>query len=81
MKQRTMLALLGLAVASHGHAVDTGNTRTLSAPAVHGQNLAFVYDNDMWITSVAGGSARRVTHAPGKEFALRFSQKPRVLPI
>ncbi|MFC4310509.1 PDZ domain-containing protein [Steroidobacter flavus] len=73
MKNTAMLALLGLVMAPLGHAADAGNTRMLSSPAVHGQNLAFVYDNDIWLTSLTGGSARRLTQAPGKESALRFS--------
>ncbi|WP_116807624.1 S41 family peptidase [Steroidobacter cummioxidans] len=73
MKHTTMLALLGFAMAPLGYAADVGNTRMLSSPAVHGQNLAFVYDNDIWLTSLTGGSARRLTQAPGKESALRFS--------
>jgi tricorn protease len=73
MKRTTMLASLGLAMAPLGHAADAGNTRMLSSPAVHGQNLAFVYDNDIWLTPLTGGSARRLTQAPGKESALRFS--------
>jgi tricorn protease len=73
MNHRTMLALFGLMIASQGYAANGDNTRMLSAPAVHGQNLAFVYDNDVWLTSLAGGSARRLTHAPGQESALRFS--------
>lgn len=73
MKNTTMLAVLGFAMAPAGYAADAGNTRMLSSPAVHGQSLAFVYDNDIWLTSLAGGSARRLTQAPGKESALRFS--------
>jgi tricorn protease len=73
MKHTTMLAVLGLVMAPLSYAADAGNTRMLSSPAVHGQNLAFVYDNDIWLSSLAGGSARRLTHAPGSESALRFS--------
>ena len=73
MKHTTLLAVLGLAVVPASYAVDAGNTRMLSNPAVHGQNLAFVYDNDIWLTSLNGGSARRLTQAPGRESALRFS--------
>lgn len=39
-KRTTMLALLGLAMAPLGYAADVGNTRMLSGPVVHGQNLA-----------------------------------------
>lgn len=73
MKPMTMLAVFGIALAPLGYAADAGNTRMLSNPAVHGQSLAFVYDNDIWLTSLAGGSARRLTQAPGRESALRFS--------
>jgi tricorn protease len=73
MKRTMMLAFLGLAMAPLSYAADIGNTRMLSNPAVHGQNLAFVYDNDIWLTQLSGGSARRLTQAPGKESALRFS--------
>ncbi|MBL8270455.1 S41 family peptidase [Steroidobacter sp.] len=71
--KKIMLAVLGVAMVPLSHAADPGNTRMLSSPAVHGQNLAFVYDNDIWLTSLAGGSARRLTQAPGRESALRFS--------
>lgn len=73
MKHTKLLALLGLAVAPLGYAADAANTRMLSSPAVHGQSLAFIYDNDIWLSSLSGGSARRLTQAPGKESALRFS--------
>lgn len=73
MKHKTVLALLGIAIAPVGFAADVNNTRMLSSPAVHGQSLAFVYDNDIWLASLSGGSARRLTQAAGKESALRFS--------
>lgn len=54
-------------------AVDVADTRMLSAPAVHGDRLAFVYDNDLWLAARGGGSARRLTQADGQEIAPRFS--------
>jgi len=73
MKHMTWLALLGLSIAPSSHAADVGNTRMLSSPTVHAQSVAFVYDNDVWLTSLTGGSARRLTQAAGEESALRFS--------
>lgn len=65
----TALALGAVSV----HAIDLADTRMLAAPAVHGDRLAFAYDNDLWLASRSGGTARRLTQAAGQESAPRFS--------
>lgn len=42
-------------------------------PAMHGARLAFSYDNDLWLVAAEGGTARRLTRAPGTESNPRFS--------
>jgi tricorn protease len=70
---------IGLAVAvalftpAAVHAIDVNNTRMLAMPAVHGDKLAFVYDNDLWLASRAGGTARRLTQSAGQESLPHFS--------
>ena len=61
------------------HAVDPADTRMLANPAVRGDRLAFTYDNDLWLVARSGGSARRLTQAPGSEFATHFSPDGRWL--
>lgn len=63
---------LGLCVLS-AQAVDVNDTRMLAMPAVHGDRIAFLYDNDLWLASRHGGSARRLTQADGTESLPRFS--------
>ena len=64
--------LLSLA-AFAARAIDTNDTRMLTMPAVHGDRIAFQYDNDLWLAARSGGSARRLTQAIGSEQWARFS--------
>ncbi len=71
---KTLFALLVCAAAVPGAAaVDVNDTRMLFMPAVHGDRIAFQYDNDLWLAARSGGSARRLTQAPGIEQWPRFS--------
>ncbi|WP_262245216.1 S41 family peptidase [Parapedobacter soli] len=47
--------------------------RLLRFPAVHGNQVAFTYAGDLYITSANGGMARRITSHPGYELFARFS--------
>jgi tricorn protease len=47
--------------------------RLLRFPDVRGDKVAFVYGGDIWLTSTAGGPARRVTTHPGRELFPKFS--------
>ncbi|MEM6572920.1 MAG: PDZ domain-containing protein [Pseudomonadota bacterium] len=62
-----LFATLLLAVSFETLAVASADTRLLRSPALSGYQLAFVYDNDIWIAPRDGGVARRVTTAEGGE--------------
>lgn len=47
--------------------------RLLRQPTISKDNVAFVYANDIWVVSRAGGSARRVTTHIGTESNPKFS--------
>jgi len=40
---------------------------------VHGDQIVFTYEDDLWIVSTAGGDARRLTSHPGPERYAKFS--------
>ncbi|HEY6321876.1 MAG TPA: PDZ domain-containing protein [Thermoanaerobaculia bacterium] len=50
-----------------------GEARLLRYPAIHGDQIAFVYAGDIWLVDAAGGGARRLTTHPGLELFPRFS--------
>jgi tricorn protease len=58
---------------------DPADTRLLGSPANGGDRIAFVYDNDLWLTGRDGGAARRITQAAGLERAPVFSPDGRWL--
>jgi tricorn protease len=47
--------------------------RFVSAPDVHGDRVVFTWEDDLWLGSLKGGPARRLTTHPGLETAARFS--------
>ncbi|HEX2253467.1 MAG TPA: S41 family peptidase [Thermoanaerobaculia bacterium] len=48
-------------------------TKLLRFPDVHGDRVVFTYAGDLWLASIDGGSARRLTAHPGVEVFARFS--------
>ena len=42
-------------------------------PAIHGQNIVFTAEGDLWTVGVDGGTARRLTTNPGQEVRAAFS--------
>jgi tricorn protease len=40
---------------------------------VHGNQVVFTYENDLWLASTEGGAARRITNDPGAEVWAKFS--------
>ena len=79
MKRHASWAVAALCLIGHAHAIDPRDTRMLASPAIHGDSVAFAYDNDLWLVPRAGGSARRLTQAPGREFTPKFSPDGRWL--
>ncbi len=51
----------------------TAQTKLLRFPDIHGDRVAFTYGGDIWIASVAGGTAVRLTAHPGVEVFAKFS--------
>ncbi|WP_243321506.1 S41 family peptidase [Geothrix sp. SG200] len=47
--------------------------RFVSSPDVHGDRVVFTWESDLWLGSLKGGAARRLTSHPGVETAARFS--------
>ncbi len=73
MKHASIALMVLCCTSVNAWAVDVGDTRMLSDPAVRGERIAFAYDNDLWLVARAGGGARRLTQAPGSEFSPHFS--------
>jgi tricorn protease len=48
-------------------------SRLMRFPAIHGDQLVFSYAGDLYITTVSGGIARRLTSDPGYEMFAKFS--------
>ena len=49
-------------------------TQLLRQPTLHGDDVVFVYANDLWKASVNGGTAVRLTSDDGYESNPHFSQ-------
>jgi tricorn protease len=47
--------------------------RFMRTPAIHADRIVFTYENDLWLVGSSGGPARRITSAPGAEYAATFS--------
>ncbi len=54
-------------------AVDTGDTKMLSQPAIGGAHIAFHYANDLWVAGLDGRDVRRLTSDLGMESNPAFS--------
>ena len=47
--------------------------RFVQYPDIHGDQVVFTYEGDLWTGTVQGGPARRLTSHPGQEFAAHYS--------
>src|SRR5258706_1898244 len=47
--------------------------RLMRFPDIYKDKVAFVYGGDIWLTSTAGGVARRITEGAGRELFPKFS--------
>lgn len=57
-----------------GPAAPLAEPRLLRQPTIHGDTVVFVHAGDLWVTSLKGGEARRLTSSPGLE------QRPHLSP-
>ena len=65
---RLFFMALGMAqFATNALALDTGDTRLLSTPAITEGKIAFAYADDIWVADADGRNPRRVTSHPGEE--------------
>ena len=48
-------------------------TKPLRFPDIYGDKVVFSYAGDLWVASINGGAARRLTAHPGVEYFARFS--------
>ena len=62
------LFLAACALAAQSHA-----PRFASSPDVNGDRVVFTWEDDLWLGSLKGGPARRLTTHPGLETAAHFS--------
>ncbi|SDS21977.1 tricorn protease [Formosa sp. Hel1_31_208] len=67
--KRIILGLLGLITMG----VSAQNTKLLRQPTLHGNEVVFVYANDLWKASTSGGIAIRLTSDDGYESNPHFS--------
>ena len=73
MQQFRWLGAILLALAVPALAAAQVDARMLRHPDVSATHITFVYAGDIWIVPKAGGTALRVTSAPGEESFPRFS--------
>ena len=74
MPRRAARAAVWLATALLAVCVDArAATRLLRFPDVHGDRIVFTYAGDLWTVSTRGGTAVRITSAPGLELFAKFS--------
>ncbi|HEX9081968.1 MAG TPA: hypothetical protein VF768_06795, partial [Holophagaceae bacterium] len=70
MRFRSLTCLLAAGVALSAQAL---TPRFVSFPDVHGDRVVFTWEDDLWLGSLKGGEARRLTTHPGVETMARFS--------
>jgi tricorn protease len=66
-----VVCLIGCAVLALAQDMQEG--RLLRFPDVSKDKIAFMYGGDLWLASSSGGTARRITSAPGRELFPKFS--------
>jgi tricorn protease len=73
MQQLRWLGAVALALVVPALAAAQVDARMLRHPDVSATHITFVYAGDIWIVPKAGGTALRVSSAPGEESFPRFS--------
>ena len=64
---------MGLAALFGTAASSPSQTRLLRHPDIHGDRVVFTYGGDLWTADIRGGSAARLTAAPGVELFAKYS--------
>ncbi|ARV08678.1 protease [Winogradskyella sp. PC-19] len=74
MKKFTFLAAFCISLFSFSQ-----GTQLLRQPTLHGNNVVFVYANDLWKASTSGGNAIRLTSDEGYESSPHFSNDGKMI--
>ncbi|MCP4594838.1 MAG: hypothetical protein GY842_29260 [bacterium] len=76
-----MSAYAAPAVSAPGATTDDPDTisHLMRLADVHGDQIVFTYEADLWLVSTEGGDARRITNDPGSESWAKFSPDGRLL--
>jgi tricorn protease len=72
MKRSVLSGVLVLLVAV-GVLYSAQQARFMAYPDIHGDQIVFTYEGDLWLASSKGGQAFRITTFPGTEYAAKFS--------
>ena len=70
---RFKLAIVAVLVVVLTPALADAQTKLLRFPDVHGDKVVFCYAGDVWLAKSSGGTAWRLTTAPGQELFPKFS--------
>jgi tricorn protease len=70
---RLWYAVCLLALAAVCAVAETAPPRMLRTPDVHGDRIVFSAEGDLWLGSLATGTASRITTHEGSEYGPRFS--------
>ena len=65
--------LMALMLSMNASAINTGDTRLMSQPAISADHIAFIYAEDLWIANPDGSQPRRLTVDEGVESDPYFS--------
>ena len=72
MKNYFWLLIIAVLYAA-GFAVAGQAGRFMTYPDIRGNKIVFTYEGDLWLVNANGGTASRITTAPGNEYAAKFS--------
>src|SRR5215469_11576504 len=70
---RKCVAFCSLALALTAFGQESREGRLLRFPDIYKDKVAFVYAGDIWLASISGGVAHRITTHPGRELFPKFS--------
>ena len=77
MRKLFLLLLFMFTCSTVIYSLDQG--RFMRFPTIYKDKIVFTYENDLWVVSSAGGTATRLTSAPGTEVSARFSPDGKML--
>ena len=70
---RSFWPVLMLLLVLCGATAATGESYLMRYADIHGNQIVFTYEDDLWLVPSSGGNAHRITHHPGTERYAKFS--------